>query len=82
VRSLVSILLFAAACGPLCDRSSKCALTGHGSDVQLCDGSDFRSCGDGNRGQVVTCDKSPQEAVCAPSGWAFQNNESPDGAAP
>ena len=73
---LIGLLL---GCGPVCDSSNKCAVSGHPPDVRVCDGSDFRSCGDGNRGQQVGCTNSPKQAVCTPDGWAFENATLPDG---
>jgi hypothetical protein len=78
VRALF-LLILVAGCGPACDSSNVCAVTGHPPDVQLCDGNDYRSCSDGNRGQVVSCVHTSKQAVCSPDGWAFQNASFSDG---
>ena len=61
----------AAGCGPSCNNSSLCAVVGTGADIQVCDGSDYRSCNDSNRGQQVPCVHKPEIAICTTSGWTF-----------
>jgi hypothetical protein len=76
---LVSGLFTAAACGPRCDHSSVCAVVGAGTAEQVCDGSDYRSCGDSNRGQMIPCVHTPQTAECTPTGWTFTTTPPPSG---
>jgi hypothetical protein len=73
------LLLLVPACGPPCDNANRCAVSGHPPDVRVCDGEEYRQCGDGNRGQVVSCVSSPKEAICTPGGWTFENASLPDG---
>jgi hypothetical protein len=62
-----------AGCGPACNSSNICAVTGAaGTDEQVCDGSDFRVCDDSDRGLTISCMTRNQVAVCGPGGWSFQ----------
>jgi hypothetical protein len=61
-----------AGCGSICNAQNLCAVTGSGDDVQVCDGGDFRACGDGNRGQVINCPRDFKRAVCTTNGWTFE----------
>jgi len=77
MRSAWLVLLFtvtvvAAGCGPACNASSVCSVTGMGADEQVCDGSNFVTCDDGDRGKTIACMQRAEVAVCTPSGWAFQ----------
>jgi hypothetical protein len=65
-------LVFAVGCGGVCGHSNACAVEGQPPDLKICDGSDYRSCGDGNRGQAVSCVHGAQQAVCTLEGWTFQ----------
>ncbi len=64
-------LSLAAGCGPRCDQSSLCAVVGTGDNIQICDGNDYKSCGDNNRGQTIPCVHQQQVAECSPTGWTF-----------
>jgi hypothetical protein len=68
---LAAATLAVAGCGPQCNSSSVCAVVGSGSDIQVCDGSDYRSCNDGNRGEQVPCVHRPEIALCTTTGWTF-----------
>ena len=73
-----SLLVFAAlalsACGPACDHQNICAVQGQaGDDTGVCDGSDFVTCNDDHRGQVIFCDSQPRKAVCGAGGWSFEH---------
>jgi|GEM_PF-2735241 len=69
----VFVSLFAVAgCGALCNSDNACATTGMPGETQICDGSSFRSCDDGNRGQTVSCPKVSERAVCSPHGWTIE----------
>jgi len=62
-----------AACGPACDHSNVCAVEGQaGDDTGVCDGSDFVTCDDDHRGQVIFCESQPRKAVCGAGGWSFE----------
>jgi hypothetical protein len=70
--ALVATTLAAAGCGSICNGQNVCAVTGSGDDIQVCDGGDFRGCGDGNRGQVIQCAQDFRRAVCTTNGWTFE----------
>ena len=73
-RSLVALglSLGVAGCGALCNTDNACATTGMPGSIQICDGSDFKSCGDSNRGQTVLCPKIAERAICSPNGWTVE----------
>ena len=68
-----------AGCAPPCGQSDVCAVTGHGSDTEVCDGDHWRTCGtdDGNHGLRIACKASARVAVCGPDGWTFENSGTP-----
>ena len=76
---LVGATLVAGACAAPCGGAQVCAVTGHGSDTQVCDGDSWRTCGtdDGNHGLRIACKSSPTTAVCGPDGWTFENSGTP-----
>jgi len=66
---LVSLV---TGCGPACNPSNACAVTGAPGPEQLvCDGNDNVACNDEDRGKVINCGRN-QRAVCSPDGWAFE----------
>ncbi len=79
-RWLLAIVatLVTVACQPPCGSNQLCAVTGHGSDTEVCDGDHWRTCGtdDGNHGLRVACG-SAKVAVCGVDGWTFENNPTP-----
>ena len=68
-----------AGCGPHCDRAHVCAVDGRPPNVEVCDGDEFRTCGNGNRGAQIDCGEAPRRAVCTLDGWTFENAEGGDG---
>ena len=76
---LVAATAVAGACAPPCGGNEVCAVTGHDSDTEVCDGDHWRTCGtdDGNHGLRISCKSSPTVAVCGPSGWTFENSGTP-----
>ncbi len=77
--ALVAATLVAAACAAPCGKSDVCAVTGHDSDTEVCDGDHWRTCGtdDGNHGLRIACVSSPTTAVCGPGGWTFEDSGTP-----
>jgi len=71
--SALALAVGLGACGSICNGQNVCAVTGAGDDVQVCDGGDFRPCGDGNRGQTLVCSRDFKRAVCTSKGWTFEN---------
>ena len=67
---LALVSLTAAGCGQPCDADHTCDLDGDG---KICDGHDFVTCADANRGKRIECGRTPRAAVCSPSGWAYDN---------
>src|SRR5262245_55388607 len=76
---LVGATLVAGACTAPCGSDKVCAVTGHGSDTEVCDGDHWRTCEavDGNHGLRIACKTTPETAVCGPGGWTFENNGTP-----
>ena len=76
---LVAATAVAGGCAAPCSSSEVCAVTGHDSDTQVCDGDHWRTCGpdDGNHGLRIACKTSPTTAVCGPGGWTFENSGTP-----
>ncbi len=74
----IAATLVTAGCQPPCGSNQLCAVTGHGSDTEVCDGDHWRTCGtdDGNHGLRVACGNA-KVAVCAPDGWTFENSPTP-----
>ena len=74
-RWALSLVVFAVAlaagCGPNCNQASVCAVIGTGADIRVCDGGDYRDCGNGNRGQTVSCSQRAEVAICTTTGWTF-----------
>ena len=68
--SLVTVAL--TGCGPACNSSNICSVSGSPGDQAVGDGSDFRGCNDGDRGLTINCMTRNQRAVCSPNGWAFE----------
>ena len=62
-----------AACGPPCNQARRCAVDGEaGQPLEICNGDDFVTCEDGNRGAVVFCENQSRKVVCGPGGWSFE----------
>ena len=57
-------------CGQPCDSEHLCDVD---SDAKVCDGKNFSSCGDSNRGERIECVRTPRAAVCTPTGWTYDN---------
>jgi hypothetical protein len=77
---LTASVLLPLGCGPLCDPGHRCAVAAGQAGpaaITVCDGSDFRACGDGNRGATITCGTMERRAICTPSGWTFENTGVP-----
>ncbi len=72
----LSATLLGVGCGALCNTDNACAVTGMAPDTQVCDGSNFVSCDDSNRGKVVSCPLSNRRATCSPNGWTFDTTSS------
>jgi hypothetical protein len=73
VAAIVSLATAVAGCGPVCNSSSLCSVTGGtGIEEQVCDGNNFRSCDQNDQGLTIGCMARNQVAVCTPNGWAFQ----------
>ena len=76
---LVAATLVSGACSAPCKSDDVCAVTGHGDDTEVCDGDHWRTCGpdDGNHGLRIACKSSPSTAVCATTGWTFEDDGTP-----
>jgi hypothetical protein len=72
VAMLAAAVALVTGCGPVCNSSAVCAVDGISPNDTVCDGSSFKSCDSSDRGAVIMCSTRSQEAVCTPSGWAFQ----------
>jgi hypothetical protein len=75
MKSLLAALICCSAllgCDSPCRKGGECSVVGMGREARVCDGDNYRECGDKNRGQVIGCVARPQEAVCTIDGWAFQ----------
>jgi hypothetical protein len=71
MKWLLFTLLAAGGCSSNCDKSSLCAITGDLDSLQVCDGTGFKLCAAGNRGQVIVCPSVGQRATCTAGGWVF-----------
>lgn len=75
MRLLFMSLFFSVAalagCGSDCDPQHACNVSSDQPGL-LCDGKAYVACGDMNRNETVACGAG-REAVCASSGWTFQN---------
>jgi len=76
---LVAATLVASGCAAPCGGAEICAVTGHGSDTEVCDGDHWRTCGpdDGNHGLRIACKATSTVAVCGTDGWTFENSSTP-----
>jgi hypothetical protein len=73
--SLGLVLLVTLAgfgCTPPCNHDAICSIHGTPPNTTVCDGSDYKGCGDGNRGQVIGCVHTNEQAVCTVDGWTFE----------
>ena len=78
MRWLLLALFAAGGCSSNCDKSNLCAVTGDIDALQVCDGTSFKLCAAGNRGQVILCPSVGQKATCTSSGWVFDQIASYD----
>jgi hypothetical protein len=49
-----------------------------GADTEVCNGDDYVTCNDGNRGDVIYCGAQPRKAVCGADGWSFESAPAAD----
>lgn len=66
-----ALATLAAACASPCNKGGTCAVEGQGNDLTVCDGSDWQSCGDADRGKIIYCGKGAMAAECTTNGWTF-----------
>ncbi len=76
---VVAATAVAGGCAAPCGGNEVCAVTGHDSATEVCDGDHWRTCApdDGNHGLRIACKSSPTVAVCGPGGWTFENSGTP-----
>ena len=81
LSTIAALALVAAAfgCTPPCNSAAVCAVNGQNENATVCDGKDYVSCTDKNRGQVISCVHQPEHAVCTPQGWTFEPTVSGSG---
>lgn len=75
-RTLTTLLLPAAlaACGPPCNQDHRCAVDGvAGQPLAVCNGDEYITCDEGNRGATIFCVSQPRKAICGAGGWAFES---------